>query len=394
MAAAKDRRAGNGKAMHKSFQAGYVFQRGTRRRVWVGSFREPQKMEDGSIRRARRSEVLGLVSELSKARAQDKLRERLATLNGAGVQPRSVMTFQGLAEEWRRSVLDTYRPTTRKFYASTLDRYVLPNWSKWRLCDIKLLDVKRWLASKGQAYSTSVVKHMRATLSKMLADAVEMGHLAANPAKGFRTPRGRAVRRACVLSHEQIRQVLGRLEEPHRTAVRLVSVLGLRESELAGLRVCDLDFSNKTVTVRQSRYQGLVSQAKNKGSARILPMPTGTEALLRGLAETCPNPEGLLFCDARGRPFNFDNVSRDTFGPLAESLGIPHFTWRSFRRGVSTQMHRNGVPLKALQDLLGHSNPQMTLVYTQTALEDLRKAVDGLEVELESKCPQVATYLQ
>jgi integrase len=380
--------------MHKSFQAGELFKRGTRRKVWVARWYERQKMQDGSIKRARRSEVLGLAADVSKAQAWHLLSVKIDALNRGAVQPRSVMTFQGLAEEWRRMVLDTYRPTTRKFYASTLDRYVLPYWSKWFLSDIKLLDVKSWLASKGQAYSTSVVKHMRATLSKMLADAVEMGHLTANPAKGFRTPRGKAVKRACVLSQEQIGKVLARLEEPHRTAVRLVSVLGLRESELAGLRFCDLDFLNKTVTVRQSRYQGQVSQAKTEGSARILPMPTGLEALLRGLAETCPNSERLLFCDGAGKPFNFDNVSRDMFGPLAKSLGIPHFTWRSFRRGVSTQMHRNGVPLKALQDLLGHSNPQMTLVYTQTALEDLRKAVDGLELELDSNRPQIATYLQ
>lgn len=341
-----------------------------------------------------RSEVLGVVSELSKARAEDLLRGKLAPLNCGAIQPGSVMTFQGLAEEWRRTVLDTYRPTTRKFYASTLDRYVLPYWSKWRLCDIKLLDVKRWLASHGQTYSTSVIKHMRATFSKVLADALEMGHLDRNPAKGFRTPRGKAVKRACALSQEQIRMVLAKLEEPHRTAVRLVSVLGLRESELAGLRGCDLDFSGRTITVRQSRYRGQLSQAKTEGSARVLPMPSGSEALLRGLAETCPNPEGLLFCDGTGKPFNFDNVSRDMFGPLADSLGIPHFTWRSFRRGASTQMHRSGVPLKALQDLLGHSNPQMTLIYTETALEDLRKAVDGLENELFPSVPKLQPQLQ
>ena len=188
--------------------------------------------------------------------------------------------------------------------------------------------------------------------------------------------------------------VLAKLEEPHRTAVRLVSVLGLRESELAGLRGCDLDFSGRTITVRQSRYRGQLSQAKTEGSARVLPMPSGSEALLRGLAETCPNPEGLLFCDGTGKPFNFDNVSRDMFGPLADSLGIPHFTWRSFRRGASTQMHRSGVPLKALQDLLGHSNPQMTLIYTETALEDLRKAVDGLENELFPSVPKLQPQLQ
>jgi len=352
-------------------------------------------MEDGSIGTVQRSEVLGLVAELSRARAQDLLRGKLAALNSGAVKPGSIMTFQGLADEWRRTVLDTYRATTRKFYASTLDRYVLPYWSKWRLCDIKLMDVKRWLAGHGQAYSTSVIKHMRATFSKILADAVEMGYMDRNPAKGFRTPRGKAVKRACALSQSQIRAVISRLDEPYQTAVRLVSVLGLRESELAGLRACDLDFSARTITVRQSRYRGQLSQAKTEGSARSLPMPSGSEVLLRGLAETCSNAEGLLFRDRTGKPFNFDNVSRDMFGPVARSLGIPHFTWRSFRRGATTQMHRSGVPVKVAQELLGHSNSQMTLdVYTDTDFQDLRKAVDGLEAELFPSVPNFRPQLQ
>ena len=381
--------------MRRSFQSGHIFKRGIHTKVWVARWREPRKMEDGSLGTVQRSEILGPVSALSKADAQNLLHAKVAPVNCGALQPGSMMTFKGLAEEWKSTVLISYRPTTRKFYASTLDRWVLPFWSSWRLCDIKLMDVRRWLASYGPTYSTSVIKHMRATLSKMLSDAVEMGLVDRNPAKGFRTPRGKAVKRACALSQVQIRAVLAKLEEPHRTAVRLVAVLGLRESELAGLRGCDLDFVNMTITVRQSRYRGQLSQAKTEGSARVLPMPTGAEVLLRGIAETFSSPEGLSFCDDRGKPFNFDNMSRDMFGPLADSLGIPRFTWRSFRRGASTQMHRSGVPVKVAQELLGHSTPQMTLgIYTDTDLADLRKAVDGLESELFPSVPKLQAQLQ
>ena len=67
----------------------------------------------------------------------------------------------------------------------------------------------------------------------MLSDAVEMGRLARNPAKGFRTPRGISVKRAVTLSPAQIAAVLAKLGEPLSTVVRLVASLGLRESELA-----------------------------------------------------------------------------------------------------------------------------------------------------------------
>jgi integrase len=380
--------------MQRRFQSGCLFKRGTRRKVWIGRWREAQKMADGSIGAIQRSEILGMVADLSKTEAQRLLAAKLAPLNSGMVRPGSAATFKDFAAEWETVVLCSYRPSTREFYRSTLDRWLLPYWSQWRLADIRLIDVRKWLNSYTATYASSVVKHMRATLSKMLSDAVEMGQIERNPAKGFRTPRGKAVKRAAVLSREQIAVVIANLGEPLRTAVRLVSILGMRQSELAGLRCCDLDFSGKAITVRQSRYRGHMSETKTEGSTRILPMPVTTEGPLHMLAETCANPEGLLFCTPAGRPLNFDNVTRDIFRPLADAAEIPRFTWRSFRRSVSTQMHRDGVPLKALQDLLGHSNPEMTLIYTQTGMEDLRKAVDGLEDELFPSVPKLQPQLQ
>jgi integrase len=300
------------------------------------------------------------------------------------------MTFKDFAREWEGAVLPMYRPSTREFYKATLDRWVLPYWSEWRLVDIRLMDVRKWLSSHAAGYSTSVVKHMRATLSKMLSDALEMGHLDRNPAKGFRTPRGKSVRRVVALSLEQIAVVLSRLDEPLRAAVRLVGILGLRESELSGLRACDLDFSNKTVTVRQSRYRGESSEVKTEGSARVLPLPVGSETALRMLAETTPNAEGLLFLGPDGKPLNFDGTVKYVFKPLADEAEIPHFTWRSFRRSVSTQMHRNGIPVKVAQGILGHATPQVTLgIYTETSLEDMRLAVEGLEKGFAQNVPSL-----
>lgn len=381
--------------MQKRFQSGCLFKRGKRRKVWVARWREPQKQADGTLSAVQRSEILGTVAELSKGEAQRLMLAKLAPVNSGMVRPGSVTTFKDFAAEWETTVLCSYRESTRKFYKATLDRWLIPYWSEWRLVDIRLMDVRKWLGSYTSTYASSVVKHMRATLSKMLSDAVEMGQLDHNPAKGFRTPRGKAVKRAVALSGEQIGVVVARLQEPLQTAVRLVSILGMRQSELAALRFCDLDFQAKAIAVRQSRYRGYTSETKTEGSTRTLPMPASVEAALAALAKTCASPEGLLFCTLAGKPLNFDDVTRDVFRPLADAAGIPRFTWRSFRRGASTQMHRSGVPVKVAQELLGHSNSQMTLdVYTDTDFRDLRRAVDGLDSELFPSVPNLQRQLQ
>lgn len=194
--AGRVRRAGNGEAMSKRFQSGCLFKRGARHKVWVARWREPRKMADGSMGSLQRSEILGTVADLSKTQAQRLMAAKLAPLNSGMVRPVSAATFKEFAAEWEAGVLCSYRSSTRKFYKSTLDRWLIPYWSQWRLENIRLMDVRKWLNSYTDTYASSVVKHMRATLSKMLSDAVEMGQIDRNPAKGFRTPRGKPVKRA------------------------------------------------------------------------------------------------------------------------------------------------------------------------------------------------------
>ena len=124
-------------------------------------------------------------------------------------------------------------------------------------------------------------------------------------------------------------------------------------------------------------------------------MPATVEGPLRLLAGTRGDPAGLLFTGENGKPLNFDNITRDVFGPIADEVGMPHFTWRSFRRTSSTQMHRNGTPVKVAQGILGHANPQITLgIYTETDLEDMRRAIHELEKALFPTVPKLQLWLQ
>jgi len=71
-----------------------------------------------------------------------------------------------------------------------------------------------------------------------------------------------------------------------------------------------------------------------------------------------------------------EHKARDEFAKVAEALGIPHFTWRSFRRSAESAMHNKKVPLKAQQAVMGHSNPNMTLEYAETDEASKRQAVE------------------
>ena len=106
------------------------------------------------------------------------------------------------------------------------------------------------------------------------------------------------------------------------------------------------------------------------------------------------SPRHRLFVTAPGILFTAQEVTKRVFRPLAETLKIPAFTWRSFRRSVETALHTGGVPLKVQQQILGHSNPNMTLLYADPDIAERRKATTQLDALLLPNVAKLQKQLQ
>ena len=132
------------------YQRGCVFQRGKRRKVWVGRWRERVLQVDGMIGQVQRSVVLGRVADLPTRRlAQAALDERVGPINRGLHVPQSVATFGEFAErDWKRLVLPTLKLSTQRSYRMMLQKHLVPYWREWRLCDITKIDVQQFVLRK------------------------------------------------------------------------------------------------------------------------------------------------------------------------------------------------------------------------------------------------------
>jgi integrase len=326
-----------------------------------------------------RAEILGPVSEMSKGDARQALEARLRPLNEGSHKPIESVNFGCFAERWLETVLPTYRESTRTFYRSTIGRWILPHFRTWQLSEVRTPDIQLFLNSFAPTYSRSVLKHIRAALSVMLRTAVEWQYVTHNPAIGARLPQGRAVKRARVLSPAEIRQVIANLEQPYRAMATLAVISGMRESEVLALRWDDIDVDGRAIRVCRSLYRGNVGEPKTDLSAREIPLGEAAAETLRELAKTTGHREGFLFVAPRGGFFCPQRITKMVFRPLAERLGLPAFAWRSFRRSAATAMHNAGVPLKVQQKILGHTDANMSLLYTESETQEERRAIDGLD---------------
>jgi integrase len=359
----------------------------------VGRWRE-FTLVGGMLKRKQRSTVLGPCSEMSKGDAERKMLDILQPVNDGTHTPMQTMGFDEFCARWERDISPHYRDSTRTFYKATLGRWILPYFQNWRLDEVTTPEVQRFI-NQFASYSGSVVRHIRATLSVLMATAVNWQYIPRNPVSGVRLPPGKPVKRAPVLRPEQVRLVLTNLEEPYRTMATLMAGTVIRESELLALKWSDFESTQQVIRIRRSLYRSKIHEGtKTDASCRDIPYADNVAGAVWGLANSQHNRGEYLFLTERGKIYDPRVVERCGFEPLIARLGLPKFTWRSFRRSAATVLHENGTPLKVQQEIMGHANPEMSLLYTETAMAARRQAIEGLERLLFPTVPKLTSTQQ
>ncbi len=174
-----------------------------------------------------------------------------------------------------------------------------------------------------------------------------------------------------VLSRGEVQKLLSSVRSLRvRTAMLVAYGAGLRLGEVCGLRPGQID---------AERMQILVVGGKGRKD-RNVPM---SKHLHRRLQEYClaERPEDLLF-PSRYRdhaPLSTSTLQR-AVRLAAQQAGIAkHVHFHTLRHCFATHLLECGVDIRVIQELLGHSSPQTTAVYTH--LTD--RTLDRLGVALE-----------
>ncbi len=380
----------------RRYQAGCLFKRGKRNKVWVARWRESVIQVDGSRGRAQRSAVLGLVSEIpTRRQAQALLEERLRPLNQGIQRPQSTMRFSDYVRgEWANLVLPTLKYSTQQGYRRLFERHLLSYFGAWRLCDITKLDVQRFVAEKfRQAKAWQTVRNAWIVLSSILDSAVEYGYLAINPAHAVKFPPQGPRKEPKILTSEDFLNLLAHLREPFRSLVALAALTGLRIGELLALRWRTVDLNSGTIRVAESVYEGQFQNPKSEKSIRTVPLGPVTCGLLESHRRRSVHlkPEDLVFPNERGCPHDGGSLLKRVLRPAAEAAGMGHISWHQFRHIHSSLLHDLGAPVKVAQQQLGHASVETTLnIYTHVIQDTHRRAIENLERVLFPNVPKLS----
>jgi integrase len=368
----------------RRYQKGSIRKRGKRHPVWELQWWEDFVRPDGTIGRRRESVILGYTSEITVKQARKEAEKKLSPVNAGKAVPYSTLTLQEFVDQFFLPLaFPILKSSTRKRYRSTLDLHLLPALGKCRLCDIRTVEVQRFVLQKfdgGLGWETC--NHLRNLLSKIFANAKKWGHFAGtNPALGVELPERRQVREKRVLMPEQVARLLAVLREPIRTMIFLAILTGLRVGEILALRWQDVDLDQGELRVVQAVYRGCMGSPKTKGSRRTIPLPQAVSRALKDLAQRAHGvtPEGLVFPSRKGTVLNDTNLLLRVLKPAGRLAGVAWVSWHTFRRTHATLLQLAGGSAKDAQAQLGHSQITTTLgIYTIPVPAHQREAVEKL----------------
>ena len=253
-----------------------------------------------------------------------------------------------------------------------------PESDGWRSVDRPLIQ-DFILDMKERGYSETSVARKVAALRSFYGFLSAEGLVNANPTEGLTSPRiGKTLPKA--ISPNEVDELLeqpARRSTPEakrdRAMLELLYATGMRVTELVSLDLANLNLDPRAPYVR----------CMGKGAKeRTIPIhDQAVEALVDYLQEGRPlvvrnKDEQALFVNRRG-----DRLTRQGFWLIlkgyAKAANLSSaITPHTLRHSFATHMLRGGMPLRNVQEMLGHANISTTQVYTHLTSEHVREVYE------------------
>jgi len=292
------------------------------------------------------------------------------------------------------------KPRTYERFGELIRLHIVPSLGSIRLDKLGPQNVQRLLTQKReQGLAAQTVVSIRNVLRAALNQALRWGLVARNVATLVDAPR---IERppVRVLSADEARQLLDAAKGERFEAVYTVGLaLGFRRGELLGLHwnCVDLDGAKATIVCALQRIRGKLelTETKTVKGRRTVSVPQYAVRALKAhrarqleqrlKAGTEWRDSGLVFTNTTGGPIEPVTLLRDYKRLLADAK-LPSIRFHNLRHSAASLMLAQGVPLKTIQEILGHSSIAVTSAFYAHLGEQLKRdAADAMDAVLDGR---------
>lgn len=321
--------------------------------------------------------------------------------------------------QWLTKWIQVYKngenisPTTRERYQGLINSHIIPEIGHIKLSKIKTSDIQNFINQKSCSgrldgkpggLAKSTVKQIYVILKAALDQATAPGEklLHYNPADYVSLPKVHKKKPRKVYTSEAIKEFFELAKQRTRLypAFVLAVTMGLRRSEILGLRIKDINLENgfikiEQTTVRTNNGVQVKEFPKTHHSNRTIPIPDSIVPILKDHIENLKQQSGenfklksLVFPTQNGNPMCPRNFSTrfEVLAKEMEKRGYPRLTLHDLRHSCATLMLEAGVNIKIISSILGHHSAAFTMqtyiqsseTMEQDALEKINKNIDKI----------------
>ena len=288
------------------------------------------------------------------------------------------MLFADYMELWLEVVRNSIEITTFSSYTQMVKGKIVPYFRKTgvKLGELQARHIQSFYLYELKTVCPNTVIHEHANIHKALKYAVKMDLIPFNPADKVERPKKQRYIADYYRQEELERLLEASKDHPYSLLIQMTAFYGLRRSEALGLKWDAIDFERDTITIKyivtNAKIDGkceivCADRAKTKSSLRSLPLVSNIREKLLALREqqkenrrVCGNCyskkyDGYVFVDAMGNILNPRSVTAN-FSKLLEQNGLRHIRFHDLRHSCASLLLANDVPLKQIQEWLGHSD--------------------------------------
>lgn len=234
--------------------------------------------------------------------------------------------------------------STINSYATIYKNTIGPRWDRTALANITRESVSEWVttmtAPNGKPATADRKRKALGQFKRMLAYAVERGMIGKNPAEGVKGPSAAAKPQIRVLTPRQLLRLAAHAGDWSDLTL-FAGMTGLRFSELAALRVQDVDAFEHTVTVERAlgddNGKRFVKSTKT-GEGRVVPLAHNALRIAMSRSEG-KAADAILFPASGGGWLHGPNFTSRVFNP---TVALASTTVRRLQHALNVSELRRG----------------------------------------------------
>ncbi|MDO3647670.1 tyrosine-type recombinase/integrase [Nocardia mangyaensis] len=304
------------------------------------------------------------------------------------------ITVCELAPNWLLRKEVDVAPSNYRTLETAWRVHVQPRWGTTPVADIELDAVEVWIADMGRTVTdpkdpekvirkgsgaTTIIRAY-GVLAGILDTAVKAKRLRSNPARGVENLPKKVGKRHVYLTRDDVARLANESGADRRALVLTLAYCGIRWGEAVALRVSDIDFLRRRLTVADNAVQlgvdHAVGHTKNR-KVRPVPVP---QFVLDELSVQCKGRArgSLVFGDGADylpRP----KSSGGWFAGAVKRAQVQKITPHDLRHTCASLAVSANVNVLALARMLGHADASVTLrVYADLFDSDLDRAAAAI----------------